>query len=171
MSACDRTGPLLDAYHDGELGRLRRLYVRRHLAGCPACRGELAALGGIGAWVREALDDAPAPDLWSDIRWRLPRRPGVAAPARAGSGRASAGRSSFGIPTLGVGVVGAALALLVLVGPPDLFGSAARTVVRSLNTHGRPVMVLDGSPGDATIIWLMDEEGVQGAEDSASVWI
>jgi len=171
MSTCDRIGPFLDAYHDGELGRLRRWNVRRHVEGCPDCRDELAALAGIGAWVRDSLEDAPTPDLWSDIHWRLPRRPSAPAGSRVEPRRVPAGRSTFGIPTLGVGVVGAALALLVLVGPPaELFGSAARTVVRSLNTHGRPVMVLDG-PGDATIIWLMDEEGAQSAEDTSSVWI
>jgi anti-sigma factor RsiW len=170
MSACERIAPLLDALHDGELGRLRRWSVRRHLAGCAGCRAELAALGGVGDWVRAALETGPAPDLWSELRWRLPARRPAPARARQASGRAARGRSTFGIPTLGAGVVAAALALLVLVGPPELFGSAAGNVVRSLNTHGRPVMVLDG-PGDATIIWLMDEEGVQRAEDGNSVWI
>lgn len=175
MSACERIGPLLDAYHDGELGRLRGWSVRRHVAACPGCREQLAALRGVGAWVRQAVDAAPAPDpdLWSELRWRLPAR--TAAPASSagpgeGAVRAKPGRAAFGMPFLGAGVVAASLALLVLVGPPDLFGKAAGTVVRSLNTHGRPVMVLN-SPDEATIIWLMDEEGVQGTEGSASVWI
>jgi len=170
MSACERIGPFLDAYHDGELGPLRRWTVRRHLDGCPACREELAGLGGIGAWVRDAVDSAPAPDVWSDIRWRLPARRsepnGSRSPARLRPGRAA-----FGMPALGAGVVAAAIALLVLVGPPELLGPAAGSVVRSLNTHGRPVMVLDGAPGDATIIWLMDDDRGQAAEDSTSVWI
>lgn len=170
MSACERIGPLLDAYHDGELGRLRRWRVRRHLTGCEPCRDELAALGGIGAWVRDSLDDAPDPDLWGELRWRLPARPGPAVRERGEAMRTGPARAVFGMPALGAGVVAAALALLVLVGPPDLFGPAANTVVRSLNTHGRPVMVLHG-PDDATIIWLMDEEGVQSAEDASSVWI
>lgn len=174
MSACERIGPRLDAYHDGELGRLRRWSVRRHVAACPGCRAELAALRGVGAWVREAVDAAPAPDpdLWSELRWRLPART-ADPPARSrrdDAARARPGRAAFGMPVLGAGVVAASLALLVLVGPPDLFGKAAGTVVRSLNTHGRPVMVLH-KPDEATIIWLMDEGGVQGAEDSASVWI
>lgn len=168
MSACERIGPRLDAYHDGELGRLRRLQIRRHVARCEACREELDALAGIGAWVRESLADAPPPaDLWDELRWQLPaRRPQPEAPAR--SWRLPS--VTFGMPALGAGVVAAGVALSVLLGPPQLFESATRTVVRSLNTHGRPVMVLDG-PGDATIIWLMDEPGVQGAEDSTSVWI
>lgn len=168
MSACERIGPLLDGYHDGELGRLRRWTVRRHLDGCPGCREELAAIGGVGAWVRDAIDAAPVPDVWNDIRWRLPARRPAAAPAKAA--RRLPNRATFGFPALGAGVVASAIALLVLVGPPELFGSAAGNVVRSLNTHGRPVMVLEG-PGDATIIWLMDDEGVRNAEDASSVWI
>lgn len=174
MSACERIGPLLDAYHDGELGRLRRWTVRRHLDGCEGCRDELTGLGGIGTWVRDAVETAPAPpapDVWSDIRWRLPgRRPGEPRAERK-SRAARAARSAFGVPAaLGAGGVAAALALLFLVGPPELLGPAAGNVVRSLNTHGRPVLVLD-RPGDATIIWLMDEEGIQSAEDTSSVWI
>jgi anti-sigma factor RsiW len=167
MSACERIAPLLDAHHDGELGWLRRRLVDRHLDRCPGCRDELASLGGIGAWVRSAVEDAPAPDVWGDIRWRLP------AAVRAGKqpGRTRAKRAAFGVPAaLSGGALAAAVALLVFVGPPELFRPAAESVVRSLNTHGRPVMVLDG-PGDATVIWLMDEEGVQGAEDAGSVWI
>lgn len=171
MSGCERIGPLLDAYHDGELGRLRRWRVGRHLDGCPACRAELASLGGVGAWVREAVPAPPdaAPDLWSEIRWQLPARARSTAGERSGAAWRPV-RAGLRTPALGAAVVASALALLVLVGPPDLFGSAGGTVVRSLNTHGRPVMVLNG-PDDATIIWLMDEEGVQGAEDSSSVWI
>jgi anti-sigma factor RsiW len=169
--SCERVGPLLDAYHDGELGRLRRLRVRRHLDRCDACRDELASLDGIGAWVRDALDGdgahAPAPDLWSDIRWQIAARRGQGAPA-APRRRPLGGR--FGLPALGAGVVAAGIATTFLLGPPQLLDSAARTVVRSLNTHGRPVMVFDG-PDDATIIWLMDEQGSRVAEESTSVWI
>jgi anti-sigma factor RsiW len=171
MNACQRIGLLLDAYHDGELGRLRRFRVRRHVARCGGCREELDALAGIGAWVRESLDAAPPPDLWDELRWQLPaRRPQPDAPMRERLRRVGPIRAAFGMPVLGAGVVAAGVALSVLVGPPPIFDAATRTVVRSLNTHGRPVMVLDG-PGDATIIWLMDDPGVQGAEDSASVWI
>jgi anti-sigma factor RsiW len=168
MSACERTGPLLDAYHDGELGRFRRWTVQRHLESCAGCREELAALTGIGGWVRESIDAAPAPDVWSDIRWRLPARRAGAARAARRSGWRGPASITFGVPALGAGVVASAIALLVLVGPP--IPPQRGNVVRSLNTHGRPVMVLD-APGDATIIWLMDEEGVPSAEDASSVWI
>lgn len=168
MSACERIGPLLDAYHDGELGRLRRWRLQRHLDGCPGCREELAALAGVGSWVRKATEAAPPPDVWSEIRWRLPARGSRAAPAARRGLRP--GRAGFGFPALGAGVVASAIALLVLVGPPELFRSQAGSVVRSLNTHGRPVMVLD-APGDATIIWLMDDAAVQSAEDASGVWI
>lgn len=166
--SCERIAPLLDAYHDGELGRLRRLRVRRHLDRCDGCRDELASLDEVGAWVRAALTaDEAAPDVWGDLRWQLRRLPSPAPAARA---RRRPFGAVFGLPALGAGVVAAGVALSVLLGPPRLFDPAARTVVRSLNTHGRPVMVLQG-PDDATIIWLMDERGGQAAEDSTSVWI
>jgi anti-sigma factor RsiW len=176
MNPCDRMGPLLDAYHDGELGRLRSWTVRRHLGRCPACRHELATLDEVGAWVRDALEEPLAPDLWSDLRERLPARDARSAPAAGERLRWSLpARSAFGIPALGAAVA-AGLALAVWVGVPDRFvpglQTTATSVVRSLNTHGRPVVVLEGGgTGEATIIWLMDEEGGQGAEEIASVWI
>ncbi|HEY8495267.1 MAG TPA: zf-HC2 domain-containing protein [Myxococcota bacterium] len=177
MNACDRMGPLLDAYHDGELGRLRSWTVRRHLGRCPACRQELATLGEVGAWVRDALEEPLAPDLWSELRGRLPAREARSAPAPGERLRWSLpARSAFGLPAFGAAAVAAGLALAVWVGVPDRFvpglQTTATSVVRSLNTHGRPVVVLEGAgAGEATIIWLMDEEGVQGTEEIASVWI
>lgn len=174
MSACERIAPWLDAYHDGELGALRRTRVRWHLAGCPDCRDELAALDDVGGWVRAALDTHAPPDLWSGIQVRLPAERSAEAARRAtepAPPRRMRPALAFAMPTLGVALASAAL-VLTWNGPGGLtwFAPDPESVVRSLNTHGRPVMVLDG-PDDPTVIWLMDDEQAQGAEESTSVWI
>lgn len=173
MSACERIAPWLDGYHDGELGVLRRSRIRWHLAGCSGCRDELAALDDAGSWVRAALD-IPPPDLWSGIQLRLPAERSAEAARRASepaSPRRMRPALAFAMPTLGVALASAAL-VLTWNGPGGLtwFAPDPASVVRSLNTHGRPVMVLDG-PDDPTVIWLMDDEQPQAAEESTSVWI
>jgi hypothetical protein len=76
------------------------------------------------------------------------------------------------VPALGAGAAAAAVALAVTGGLqwPASVLPAAQTVVRSVNAHGRPFMVLE-APDDSTIIWLLDDEGVQGAEEASNVWI
>lgn len=166
MRACERLGPLLDAYHDGELRGPRRWQVRRHLAGCDACRETLATLEPLGRWLREVAGSAETPDLWADVERRLPVRTRTPAPQRRRL------RPVLAMPALGAVAAAALVAAIALGGLADwtgLFRTAPETIVHSLNTHGRPVMVLSG-PDDETIIWLMDE-GLGQAEDSTSVWI
>ena len=167
MRACERLGPLLDAYHDGELRGPRRWQVRRHLDGCAACRETLAEIEPLGLLVREVAGTVATPDLWADVARRLPVRPRTAVPRRRRF------RPSFAMPAFGAAAAAALVAALTLGGPADWTGllwTAPQAVVHSLNTHGRPVMVLQG-PDDETIIWLMDEDRGQPAEESTSVWI
>lgn len=168
MRGCERLGPLLDAYHDGELRGPRLWQVRRHVAGCDSCRDTLARIEPLGRWVREVAGPTETPDLWADLERRLPGRSRTATlPLWRRL------RPAFAMPALGAAAAAALVAALTLGGPSDRAGlleSTAQTVVRSLNTHGRPVMVLSG-PDDETIIWLMDDDRGQAAEDSTSVWI
>ncbi len=167
MRTCERLGPLLDAYHDGELSGPRRWQVRRHLDRCDACRETLAGFEPLGRWLREVAGSVEAPDLWAEVERQLPVRSRMPVSLRRRF------RPVFAMPALGAAVAAALVAALTLSDSTDwadLFGAAPETVVRSLNTHGRSVMVLDG-PDDETIIWLMDEDRAQAAEDSTSVWI
>jgi anti-sigma factor RsiW len=167
MSACDRLGPLLDAFHDGELRGLRHWRVQRHVGGCAACRETLAEIEPIGNWVREIAGAASTPDVWADVQRQLSATARTAPPARPRF------RPLFAMPVLGAVAAAGIVAALTFAGPADwtgLFGSTPDPVVRSLNTHGRPVMVLSG-PDDETIIWLMDDERIHAAEDSTSAWI
>lgn len=168
MRACERLGPLLDAYHDGELWGPRLWQVRRHVVACESCRDLLAGIEPLGRWVRDVAGPVETPDLWADLEPRLPvRSPTAPTPLRRRL------RPAFAMPALGAAAAAALVAAITLGGPTDwtgLLGSTSQTVVRSLNTHGRPVMVLNG-PDDETIIWLMDDDHGQVPEDSTSVWI
>ncbi len=64
------------AYHDGELSHQARQALARHLAACPACRKELAALEAQSRW----LQQAPVPGMAAALAhlaepwpWRQPR--------------------------------------------------------------------------------------------------
>jgi anti-sigma factor RsiW len=173
MSGCQSIGALLDGYHDGELGSIERWRVQRHLAGCEACRDELASLGALGGLVRTAVGRAPEPDLWDAIEQRLPsRRPER---ERLGVQRRAPSRRRWVAP-LRVGAAAAACAAVFLVTTSDSGRLAsiggASGVVRSLYANERPVMVLEPETSDdATIIWLMDEAGEQSPEVSEVVGI
>jgi len=173
MTSCDRIGPWLDGYHDGELGLLRRWWVGRHLAGCSGCRSELSGLLQIGDWMRET-SAVREPDLWPGVVARLPSvqaRPS----AVASSSPVRRWRPRLSTPVLG-GAFAVAAATVLLVRPElsTLLTPVAQPagVVRSLNSHGRPVMVLEGQKdATATIIWLMEEQHDPNPEEVADVTI
>lgn len=172
MSGCESIGVLLDGYHDGELGSLERVRVERHLAGCSACRDELASLAQLGGLVRTAVGRAPEPDLWDAIAERLPsRRPER---ERLGASRAPLRRRRWLTPMrVGAAVAASAAALLVTISEtPVAPVGAASGVVRSIYAQERPVMVFEPeNSDDATVIWLMDEQGEQSPEVSQVVGI
>jgi hypothetical protein len=150
MSAMsERTALRLQAYHDGELSGLARWWLERRLRRSPDLRAELAALGRVGDWVRDAHVEEDGPDLWASIALRLP-----AADAR----RAEPGRERriwLGWLAVPGAVVSAALAAVLAYyelapRPPSAIG-----VVRWLDSGGRDVMVLEADP-DTTIIWVFD---------------
>lgn len=170
MSGCDTTAVLLAGFHDGELGTFERWRVQRHLAGCGACRDELASLAQLGGWVRIALSDAPAPELWDAIEPRLPLPVPVPKRPRV---RSVPSRGRW-LPPIGVAAAAAAFAGTFLITTSDSgrLASLRATsgVVRSVYANERQVMVLEAeSAEDSTIIWLMDEVGEQSPEVSESV--
>lgn len=52
------------------------LGAEEHLTGCPVCQGELEALRGLRAELRELPDLDPPPDLWVGIEARIPAAQG-----------------------------------------------------------------------------------------------
>ncbi len=72
----------LDALVDGELTAGERAEVDAHLAGCPECRDEAAALRRLRSGARALVDAVePVRDLWPGIATRIAGAP-VAAPRR-----------------------------------------------------------------------------------------
>lgn len=79
MTDCTRFADDLKAYADGELPLLRRAAVRRHLAQCPACREEIAAMTQLAEDLRTS---EPSEPLDADLRARiLDTPPGSRRPA------------------------------------------------------------------------------------------
>jgi anti-sigma factor RsiW len=183
MTSCERVGSWLDGYHDGELGALRRWWVGRHLAGCTDCRAEVSSLARLGDWMRDAASSAPAvPDLWAGVAARLPLpEPRVEiAPARTPVWAGFRPWSSK--PFLGGALATAAVAAVLVVHPFGPAGAPHGSVVRSINSHGRPVIVLEGNAVEGktvegraatapTIIWMMDAQHDPNPEEVDDVTI
>lgn len=158
---------LLHAYHDGELGALRRWQVRRWLARDASARRELEALAAVGAAVRSAQPAAPVPDLWGALEGRLRS---IDAEREVQAARAGGLRLAALLRPAAAGAalaaVVAAVALFLRPGPDpalDAGAPSATGVVRWLDTRGKTVMVLD--QGEATIIWLLQAEGDQAGRE------
>ncbi|RLC57119.1 MAG: hypothetical protein DRI80_15370 [Chloroflexota bacterium] len=73
---------------DGEVAPSERALIRAHLAGCDACRRELAALSATRSRVSRSLQmraaqAAPSPQAWSRLQARLSKKaPGEPWPQR-----------------------------------------------------------------------------------------
>jgi anti-sigma factor RsiW len=147
---------MLHAYHDGELGALRRWRVRRWLARDPAARRELEALAGIGEAVRQAQVAPPAPDVWAGLEGRLRTIDAEREASKPSEASGFSLGSMFRPAAAGAALAAVAVGFALFLGSEP---SAQAGVVRWLDTHGQAVMVLD--EGDATIIWLMQPDADQ----------
>ena len=150
----------LHAYHDGELSAFARWRFERALRRSPELRQELRALEAVGDVLRESHATAPAPDLWPEIAPRL----AALDAARAEREALPRWRSPvWWLKPAGALAAGVALSIWVVdwTAPGPVPGSAG--VVRWLDSGGRNVMVLEGSPG-TTIVWPLEasEDGARG---------
>jgi hypothetical protein len=87
MNDCDAIREWLSAYLDGEITPRRREAIEAHLAGCDACRRELASLRGVSA----CLQAWPAPEANPELSARFAER-------LAERTRQPAARRPFAIP-------------------------------------------------------------------------
>ena len=78
---CEEVRTRLEAYFDGELAETERASLRDHLAGCPDCGPELAALERLRDDLRRSAPVYRAPEaLRSQIRFALRRERTTSAP-------------------------------------------------------------------------------------------
>jgi anti-sigma factor RsiW len=78
---CDETRPRLDAYIDDELPEAERVQLHEHLADCPECGPESAALERLRDGIRQSAPIYRAPEaLQSRIRLALRAEGGATAP-------------------------------------------------------------------------------------------
>ncbi len=146
----------LHAYRDGELRGWRAWGVRRRLARDSRARAELAGLEQIGAVLRAQAEEAPAPDLWSQIVVQLP----AAAPAAGATGSARAG---WRLPQWAA----AGVFFLMPPAPPEAAAPSASAILM-LDTGRRPAFILQDD-GEATIIWLLQMQKVAAGREQDGV--
>src|SRR5688500_2799827 len=99
----DEWNDRLSEYLDGELEPPDRAALETHLAGCEACRADLADLRAVVSRARSVPDRAPSADLWPGVAARIGTAPRQALIRR---------RFAFTLPQL----VAASLALIVASG-------------------------------------------------------
>ena len=159
------------AYHDGELGRLRSALMRWRIGRSPELARELESCAELSRLVR---DEGDVPDIASDSLWPAISMGLASVSSRAGSEEAVVDdRPAMG--ALGFGFwrpAGAGIAVLAAVGLWFALSGNPGSVVpgyevpfrgglRYLDTHGKPVVVVDEAE-DVTIIWLMEVDESAG---------
>ena len=114
---CDRIQSWLADYAVGGLKPSARAAVEAHLAQCPACRRELAALRNTAQLVGDLGLDEPPADLWRRIEREIaatPQRLSLGERLRAWQAQQAGGRRSA---PLGWAVAVAVLVLAAFAGP------------------------------------------------------
>lgn len=162
----------LHAYHDGELGVLRRLWLERRLRRDPALRQELEALASVSQWVRDSQPGEPEADLWSQLAPRLrlidaevELEQDAAAPARPRGALAWLRRPLPASAVAVAAVAGLALAVVSLL--PG--GVESANVIRSLDPQGHRVMVMPANEG-ATVIWMFEGDESRTSQERGRGW-
>src|SRR5215475_6717666 len=171
----------LDAFQDGELPPAARTRTEAHLARCPTCAGELAALGRLRAALATPVvepSDAVWDTFWPQVRARIATAPPEEAPVRPVPWLSPIAPWRFAIGS----ALAAAVALLVLfapwqreAGPPPVAREvppvetpkgplptqvARAAVVESVET-GDPqssVMVYTNPDAEMTVVWVFGLE-------------
>ena len=100
-------GDALSALLDGELSSAQQETARAHLAACPECAEELAAVGQARSWVRGLPQVEPPFGFYERLLLdRPPASPvpfGVSAGLRRRAGLAALGAAAAAVTVLGVG--------------------------------------------------------------------
>jgi anti-sigma factor RsiW len=126
---CDEARELLGALADGELAETERRVLERHIAGCPDCREELAALQTQTSQLRRAARFGLPDDLEGRIRAALSAEDDTASAAPRGADGMKRGKWLNGATHAGAALIGGAIAasVAVMIQPTQapLFGQEA----------------------------------------------
>jgi anti-sigma factor RsiW len=153
----------LQAYHDGELRGLARWRFERRLRRSPELRRELAALARLSELVRAADAPVPGPDLWDRVALRLP-----AVDARRRADREAPAHGWWRPIGAAAALAVAALGLVYWEAYRTAEPRPGTSVVRWMDSGGRPVMLLEEKDSGVTIIWLLDGTAEGAARGGAS---
>lgn len=100
---CEDARPLLEPYHDEALELAERRVVEAHLATCPACRSEIAALRSLSGLLQTHARLRAPEGLAARVRAALPVAGGAPASARPGRRALTAGLAAC-LASAGLGV-------------------------------------------------------------------
>jgi anti-sigma factor RsiW len=154
---CETIEPALSAFADDEIFGRDREAVVRHLAGCAACRRTFNHYRAFGSALRDRAAELTPHDL-SAITWPPAATPARPVPSRALTPRRrllyDVARWLDPWPVLaGSAVLVALLIGVLLLQPTPRVANLAE--IERLDAEG-PVMVIPGSGGRMTIIWVFD---------------
>ena len=107
---CDEVRPRLDAYIDGELVEGERMLLREHLADCPECGPEAAALTRLRDGIRQAAPIYRAPEA---LRSRIHAALRAEAATSARAARSAPGWLAYAASILVAVAVGSGGTLLI----------------------------------------------------------
>jgi len=160
----ERSQRLLEAYCDGELGRLRRAWWTWRIRRSPDRRREVDAILRFSQQVRDHEREAISAggSLWPEVSLGLAAVDARVAAEATSRAEAPQAWRRIGPPLGALAAIGVAALLFweAPVPPPELL-SPVHGAVRYLDTDGQPVLVVEDDAG-VTIIWLMDDSGPGG---------
>jgi len=156
MSDCERHLEDLVLLAAGDLDAERRAVIERHLAACPDCARERAAIDRAFADLRAAEVPDPGPVYWSGFEARFR--------ARLATRRAAARRRAFYAAAAAVLV--AALGLGILLGRRPGGGAAAQDP-GGAPAGGRMTAAAAGAPGSGTAPDAVEGERAEARLEAA----
>ncbi len=160
----------LPEYPDGNLPAFLRRLVGAHLAGCPACRHELAVLKEVEAAIRATPVKDPGPEFWDAFNRQLHLKLAQAAPAAPAPRRFKIPYYLLGAPALAVLVLWIAAHLTEPQTPVLTQPQVAREAPQAPNAKGTPPAQVAQETPQEQIVFAGMGNGLLQDEDELPNW-